>query len=92
MESCGILELRRFRGPSALQGPISSARFPEVHTATRAALRWLLRSLPGVAALIKSKHLDWTPDQVEARLQQTADDIYLITLRLSFRESLEPVG
>lgn len=30
----------------------------------------------GVAALVKSKHMDWTPDQVEARLKETADNIY----------------
>ncbi len=30
----------------------------------------------GVAALLKSKHPDWTPEQVEARLKSTADNIY----------------
>jgi len=32
----------------------------------------------GVAALLKSKHMDWTPDQVEARLKQTASDVYRV--------------
>lgn len=30
----------------------------------------------GAAALVKSKHMDWTPEQVEARLKETSDDIY----------------
>jgi len=32
----------------------------------------------GVAALVKSKHMDWTPDQVEARMKETADDVYAV--------------
>ena len=32
----------------------------------------------GVAALVKSKHKDWTPEQVEARLKATSDDVYAI--------------
>ncbi|MFH1710429.1 MAG: S8 family serine peptidase [bacterium] len=32
----------------------------------------------GVAALVISKHKDWTPEQVESRLKATADDIYAI--------------
>ncbi len=30
----------------------------------------------GVAAMLRSQHKDWTPEQVEARIQQTADNIY----------------
>lgn len=30
----------------------------------------------GLAALIKSKHPDWTSDQIEARIKNTSDDIY----------------
>jgi hypothetical protein len=37
----------------------------------------------GVAALVKSKHIDWTPEQVEARLKATADDVYAVN-RQSF--------
>ena len=32
----------------------------------------------GVAALVKSKHKDWTPEEVEARLKATADDVYAV--------------
>jgi subtilisin family serine protease len=32
----------------------------------------------GVAALVKSKHMDWTPEQIEARLKATADDVYAV--------------
>lgn len=35
----------------------------------------------GVAALVKSKHMDWTPEQVEARLKGTADNIYALNTR-----------
>jgi len=34
--------------------------------------------ITGVAALVKSKHMDWTPEQVEARLKSTADDVYAV--------------
>lgn len=29
----------------------------------------------GTAALVKSKHKDWTPEQIETRIKQTSDDI-----------------
>lgn len=32
----------------------------------------------GIAALLKSKHKDWTPEQVEARLKATSDDVYAV--------------
>jgi len=37
----------------------------------------------GVAALVKSRHMDWTPEQVEARIKATADDVYAVN-RQSF--------
>jgi subtilisin family serine protease len=32
----------------------------------------------GLSALLKSKHLDWIPEQVEARLKQSSDNIYSV--------------
>jgi subtilisin family serine protease len=34
--------------------------------------------IAGIAALLKSKHKDWTPEQVEARLKATSNDVYAV--------------